>query len=156
MPTPSRRKPVHLPPRWDWHGPVIIYVTVCTRKRRPLLARPEVHDLLRNVWQEAKGWLVGRYVVMPDHVHLFCGPADETVPSLERWVQFWKALASRVWPWPEEKPVWQRSFWDRQLRSWQSYEEKWLYVRNNPVRHGLVSRADDWPFAGELNELPWL
>jgi hypothetical protein len=30
---------------------------------------------------------------------------------------------------------------------------KWLYVRNNPVRHGLVEHPDDWPFQGVMNIL---
>ena len=51
--------------------------------------------------------------------------------------------------------IWQREFWDRQLRRVESYEEKWQYVRNNPVRHGFVSRAEDWPYQGELDVLEW-
>jgi len=35
-----------------------------------------VHDLLCSVWREATAWLVGRYVIMPDHVHLFAAPGD--------------------------------------------------------------------------------
>jgi len=31
--------------------------------------------------------------------------------------------------------------------------KKWLYVRENPVRAGLVRSAEDWPYAGELNDL---
>ena len=52
-------------------------------------------------------------------------------------------------------PVWQREFWDRQLRRAESYDEKWEYVKNNPLRHGFVSRAEDWPYQGELNVLEW-
>jgi hypothetical protein len=46
-------------------------------------------------------------------------------------------------------------FWDTQLRSGDSYGSKWLYVRENPVRHGYVSRAEEWPFSGTLNEFIW-
>jgi REP element-mobilizing transposase RayT len=38
---------------------------------------------------------------------------------------------------------WQSDFWDRTLRSDESYAEKWEYVRLNPVRHGLASSADE-------------
>ena len=48
-----------------------------------------------------------------------------------------------------------REFWDRQLRRAESYEEKWQYVKNNPVRHGYVSRVEDWPYQGELNVFEW-
>ena len=47
-------------------------------------------------------------------------------------------------------PFWQKEFFDHVLRSDESYESKWDYVRENPVRAGLVSRADDWPYAGEI------
>ena len=38
---------------------------------------------------------------------------------------------------------------------YESYDDKWEYVRNNPVRHGYATKADDWPYQGELNELRW-
>lgn len=47
-------------------------------------------------------------------------------------------------------PVWQRGFFDHVLRSDESYAQKWDYVRENPVRAGLVKRAEDWPYAGEI------
>lgn len=52
-------------------------------------------------------------------------------------------------------PLWQRQCWDTQLRTGESYDAKWDYVRNNPVRKGLVASPDDWPFQGELNVLSW-
>ena len=36
------------------------------------------------------------------------------------------------------------------MRDDESYTEKWIYVRENPVRAGLVARADDWPYQGEF------
>ena len=64
-------------------------------------------------------------------------------------------MAASSWPRPPENPVWQRAAWDRQLRRGDSYAAKWEYVRNNPVRHNLVPRPDDWPYQGEVNELIW-
>jgi hypothetical protein len=45
---------------------------------------------------------------------------------------------------------WQAELFDHLIRSDESYDEKWDYVRNNPVRAGLANSADDWRFAGEL------
>ena len=50
-------------------------------------------------------------------------------------------------------PLWQREFFDHVLRASESYSEKWNYVFENPVRAGLVTRADDWPYAGEIEML---
>jgi hypothetical protein len=50
---------------------------------------------------------------------------------------------------------WQSGHWDRQLRRAESYEGKWAYVIDNPVRAGLVATAAEWPYAGELHVLNW-
>ena len=97
--------------------------------------------------------MVGRYIVMPDHLHLFCAPAENQPRPLGQWVRDWKTWASRRWPRPEEQPIWQLDFWDTQLRHGNHYSEKWEYVRLNPVRSGLVSESDNWMYQGELNEL---
>src|SRR5262249_23976850 len=47
-------------------------------------------------------------------------------------------------------PHWQKGFFDHLLRSEESYEQKWHYVRENPVRHGLVKNWQDWPFWGAI------
>jgi len=133
---------------------IIIFVTACTAKRRKLLASSAVHDAIVEAWCAASTWLVGRYVIMPDHVHLFCSPGEFEAPSLERWMRYWKSLATRGLG-EKAGAVWERHHWDRQLRSGESYGDKWEYVRSNPERHGLVSDADVWPYQGELNELRW-
>src|SRR6266576_2708973 len=51
--------------------------------------------------------------------------------------------------------IWQRDFWDTQLRRSENYDSKWQYVVDNPVRAGLAREADEWPFQGELSFLPW-
>ena len=50
---------------------------------------------------------------------------------------------------------WQSDCWDTQMRSQQHYHEKWEYMRQNPVRKGLVNRVEDWPWQGEMNVLRW-
>ena len=51
----------------------ILFVTVCAVRPAKWLATEVVHESLVRIWSEADGWLVGDYVLMPDHVHLFCG-----------------------------------------------------------------------------------
>jgi len=152
---PSRKSPVHYPVTWKSHRPSILFLTVCSPGRRRLYDKADVHALLRQAWQEASTWHVGRYVLMPDHVHLFCAPSSSESPPVANWVRYWKSWASRRWPRPMEHPVWQKSFWDTQLRNGESYEEKWLYVRENPVRAGLCHEPGQWPFQGEMEVLVW-
>ena len=95
---PNRRRPAHHAPMEFWNQPTIVLVTVCTQERRTLLACDEVHQLFRTVWESADYWHVGRYVIMPDHVHLFCAPGRIPMPSLQGWVQFWKSQVARHFP----------------------------------------------------------
>jgi putative transposase len=72
---------------------------------------------------------------------------------LDRWVSYWKRLFTQRTRNPEW--TWQSLHWDTRLRRSESYTRKWHYVRENPVRKGLVTNADAWPFQGMLNVLPW-
>ncbi|MBI1817155.1 MAG: transposase [Deltaproteobacteria bacterium] len=133
-------------------GPTIVFVTVCTKDRRRWLATPQVHALLRTLWADSRAWRVGRYVLMPDHLHLFCAPGVSDI-SLARWVKYWKAQVTHHHRVADHQ--WQAGCWDTRLRTGESYERKWDYVRNNPVRQQLVGGAKDWPYQGELAVLPW-
>src|SRR3954464_12711051 len=70
--------------------PTIIFDTVCTKDRESWLACDEVHLTLRMVWQEATAWLVGRYMIMPDHIHFFAAATESTI-EYENWVKYWKS-----------------------------------------------------------------
>ncbi|EDY19806.1 hypothetical protein CfE428DRAFT_2395 [Chthoniobacter flavus Ellin428] len=148
----GRKRPIHLSPYFAGNRSIIIYVTVVTKDRQRCLANDAAHALLRQIWSAATFWLVGRYVIMPDHAHFFCAPSDPGC-TLEKWMQYWKSQLTKAWPVAAEKPVFQRDHWDRELRSDERYDEKWDYVRQNPVRANLVVTPDPWPYQGELNEL---
>ncbi len=152
---PDRKTPAHQPVFDHGNRSSIIFVTVCTKERKPILANTEVHKLLLESWQLANHYMIGRYVIMPDHIHLFCAPAVNERNSIRKWIQYWKSQASKKWPKLEEHPIWQPEAWDRQLRSGESYSEKWAYVSNNPVRHKLVIKPEEWEFQGEMNQLLW-
>jgi REP element-mobilizing transposase RayT len=96
---------------------------------------------------------------MSDHVHFFCRP-EIGAKTLSNFVGNWKSWTSRAITalgqprsTPAATKLWQREFFDHALRSNESYAEKWNYVRENPVRAGLVSYAHDWPYAGEIETL---
>ena len=170
---------------------ILLYVTIVTANRMPVLACAAVAECILAAWAAATDWLVGRYVIMPDHIHFFCAPASYPPPDFHRWMAYWKSLSAKSY-WrimggahscateegvvaadaqervppvcgadaqervpPRNPPLWQRNCWDRQLRTGESYSQKWEYVRNNPVRKGLVANAGDWPYQGELNVLEW-
>ncbi len=67
----GRKYPVHSPLVERHNEPTIVFLTVCSKDRKQIFASTDVPDVLVNAWTEAKSWLVGRYVIMPDHIHLF-------------------------------------------------------------------------------------
>ena len=155
MESDGRKHPVHLASVERFNTATIIFLTVCTKGRKPILANESVHQLLREAWQIRPAWLVGRYIIMPDHIHLFCAPSESPPIAVRKWIGFWKSHSARHWPKAEDAPVWQRHFWDTQLRRGENYSQKWNYVEANPVRAGLVTEAAAWLYQGELNSLSW-
>jgi putative transposase len=135
----------------------LYFFTACTADRRPILANKTASGILREIWTRSAshdGWWVGRYLIMPDHVHFFSMPATDA-KTRHDWQKTWKSVSSRsiVKELNMKPPLWQGDTFDYILRSGESYAEKWNYVRENPVRAGLVAKSDDWPWQGELHRL---
>jgi putative transposase len=154
-PCPKRKSLPHFPGIERHNQAIIHFVTVCTKNRQTLLASDLAHRILLEAWSNADSFLVGRYVLMPDHIHLFCAPARPLPGYLEAWVKYWKSLVTQRLPIATKGQFWQRDFWDTQLRQSESYAAQWDYVWLNPVRHGLVKNPDDWPYQGEVHQLEW-
>jgi REP element-mobilizing transposase RayT len=118
-----------------------------------------VAAILVSAWTtppETYGWLVGRYVVMPDHVHFFAATCRDDAKDLSRFVGGWKRWTAGLIRQQVDRGFgWQREFFDHLLRSSESYGAKWEYVRQNPVRAGLVPTPDAWPYQGEIFPLAW-
>jgi putative transposase len=82
-------------------------------------------------------------------MHAFVAPTQDRHEKLgnfsgavKRWMR--EELSSR-WSW-------QPGCLDRLLRSDESLHDKWLYVRENPVRAGLVKNWKDWPYQIGLDQ----
>lgn len=79
-------------------GPNWVLLTVCTEHRSPWLADARVQRTLHGLWlHRATAWLVGDYLLMPDHLHLFCAPYDLRF-SIERWIGFLEGPACQSRP----------------------------------------------------------
>ncbi len=163
-------KPPRLERVFQIYDPPIYFVTLCTVKRRNILANESVHRVLINYGERARdlGIALGRYVIMPDHLHLFvCGRDDF---DLGIWVRGLKRVVAAAVIGGREGdvepkdsaavtaaattraavPIWQRGFFYHIIRNSESYSQKWDYVHENPVRAGLIRVADEWPFQDEI------
>jgi putative transposase len=150
-PLPQRQNPasgVHL--RLEQSN--IVLLTVTTLKRKPWLANEIARNILHQSWLKAAAWHVGDYLLMPDHLHLFCAPRDLDCP-MEKWISYWKWEFSRKHG--REEWRFQSRGWHHRLRNGEGYSQKWLYVQENPLRKGLVQRMEEWPFKGRVFDLMW-
>jgi putative transposase len=130
----------------------LYFVTFCTHERHRFLAKDEIHTafvLFAKRAEKKSNVAVGRYVIMPDHVHLFV--RGDYNFRLGPWIGALKqALAKAAMLSRAKGQIWEEGFFDHILRSDESYSQKWNYVRENPVRTGLVKSAVDWPYQGEV------
>jgi len=131
-PTPTRPAPfrhlAHLPSCRD--NPIVFFTT-CTYQRARILASPQC-----------------------DKMHFFARPAIDARP-LADWVQMWKSVSSRriAAALAIDPPIWQTDYFDRYLRSSESYSKKWHYVEQNAVRAHLVETVEAWPSRGTIHDL---
>jgi len=159
---PGRRTPakgVHV----SLSGPNWVFLTVCTEKREHWLAQASVQRALHGIWERtATAWLVSDYLLMPDHLHLFCAPRDLKF-TIERWIGFWKDRLAKdlksqggaATPPYQIVGKFQAGGFHHRLRDGERYSQKWQYVRENPVRAGLATRPEDWPYFGRVHEIRW-
>jgi REP-associated tyrosine transposase len=130
----------------------IYFVTACTQNLRNILVTPAIRETFLRFGKEGAlhGSWIGAYLIMPNHLHVFVATDHQKI-AISAWMTSLKNIISKtlrengVAP-----PHWQKTFFDHLLRSTKSYSEKWNYVRDNPVRAGLVASAEDWPYVGEI------
>jgi putative transposase len=129
------------------------FVTFNAHNRRKILADAVTHKTFRSFGERAEeehGIAIGRYVLMPDHVHLFVAFPPDGMPLI-KWVKALRSVLSKtLLNNRHRKPHWQEGFFDHVLRSRESYAQKWEYVRMNPVRAGLCATPEEWPYLGEI------
>jgi putative transposase len=83
---------------------------------------------------------------MPNHVHVMIEP----LPGHEigRIVGAWKSVTARkiLGSTIEKRHLWQVDYFDRFIRNERHYRAAVNYIHQNPVKGGLVGKAEDWPW----------
>ena len=133
---------------------VPLFVTSCTGG--PLVLPEKARDLVLDHCQRENGKRIDLFaaVVMPDHVHLLFTPLrDENgwpFPLVEIMQSLKGATAHRINKLLHRSgPVWQEESFDHVLRSDESLKQKAEYIRQNPVRRGLVQKPEDYRWLWE-------
>jgi REP element-mobilizing transposase RayT len=134
----------HTPPCWIDPAQETWFITVCCEPRGVnQLARPEVApEIFESVAHrnETRVWWTELFLLMPDHCHALMSFPQGGL-SIPKTIADWKRWLAR-----QPGIQWQRDFFDHRLRHDESALQKADYIMNNPVRAGLVAKAEDWPY----------
>jgi REP element-mobilizing transposase RayT len=134
--------PPRIPVWLRWDQEVVYFLTICVAERQKVLGDDSAFSAFNSAISRLMKWTVIAAVLMPDHIHSLIAPNErhEAVGNASGAIKRWMRQDLRGdWQW-------QPGSFDRLLRSNESTWEKWLYIRENPVRAGLVKAWPDWPY----------
>lgn len=153
-------RPPRIPNWLPWEQSTIYFITFCVENRKSVLANALAWRICLETFAKLDQWTILAAIAMPDHLHLLASPVadrEASVSAFAKWFKRWfnEAYWNRRLPAPDggrSRWHWQEGCFDRLLRSDESLSEKWEYLRQNPVRAGLVKNSDDWPYQFQFNE----
>ncbi|SLN14579.1 Transposase IS200 like protein [Roseovarius albus] len=140
------------------HQGAAYFFTVTLANRNATLLVDQIADL-RTAYAETIATMpvtCDAMVVLPDHLHaVWTLPRGDSDFS-ERWRKIKFRFSRRVgrrFPRSDSKHkkrecgIWQRRFWEHVIRDEEDFNRHVEYCWGNPVKHGMVTRAVDWPYS---------
>ena len=131
----------HNTPGWVREG-ARFHVRLRSDPAQSSLIEPELARLLLDAvarYHALGHWWCELFLLMPDHAHAIMSFPRE--PGMTITVRNWKRGTKRF-----QRVQWQEGFFDHRLRSDEEADEKWHYIRRNPVVKNLCATEDDWPW----------
>ena len=139
------------------------FFTVVTYRRQPLLIHPESRRILRNVVRQVRReypFTIDAWVLLPEHMHCIWTLPEGDSGYSKRWGIIKAAFSKQARSlfkreeWMSESKtkhrestIWQRRFWEHQIRDQMDFNRHVDYIHFNPVNHGHVTRVADWPYS---------
>lgn len=131
-------------------------VNLSHRQERFLVERV---GLLRSVFRNVRRnhpFRIDAIVILPDHLHTIWTLPEDDNDYPKRWSLI-KSSFSRALPKTEkisqsrsnkrERGIWQRRYWEHQIRNDEDFECHVDYIHINPVKHGYVDSPSNWPYS---------
>ncbi|MEW5757287.1 MAG: transposase [Pseudomonadota bacterium] len=137
------------------------FFTVVTYRRQPILCDDAVRHALRDAImrvRDTRPFTIDAWVLLPDHLHCIWTLPPGDADFSTRWNMIkrrvsvicsagykrteWLSASKRN---HRESTLWQRRFWEHQIRDETDFMRHVDYVHYNPVKHGLCRLAADWP-----------
>jgi len=135
------------------------FFTVVTYQRRKIFVELANIELLVDVTDEIRQrhpFKIIAQVILPDHLHTIWELPREDTDYPTRWRLIKSLFTRRMEKHPHadlppsrllkgEQAVWQRRYWEHQIRDDEDLERHIEYIHFNPVHHGLVKLPVEWP-----------
>lgn len=124
-------------------------------------------DALRAAWGETcreRPFRTEAAVVLPDHLHAIWTLPPYDADFSTRWrlikSRFSRraGIRGRINPSKRkkgERGVWQRRYWEHAIRGKTDFALHQSYCWQDPMRHGLVARSEDWPFSSFKHKMEY-
>ncbi|MES2352898.1 MAG: transposase [Pseudomonadota bacterium] len=139
------------------------FFTVVTYRRQQILCDELVRHALRDAIETVRltrPFAIDAWVLLPDHLHCIWTLPDNDADFSTRWMMIkrrvslaWHANYYRTELMNESKrkhresTLWQRRFWEHQLRDDDDFIRHVDYIHFNPVKHGYAKRVADWRYS---------
>jgi putative transposase len=137
------------------------FFTVVTYKRKPILTETDNVEILRESFKNRMSthpYKIDAFVLLPDHIHCMWTLPDGDNDFSSRWrlvkSDFTRRCDDNFKRIPfgsqadkKEQMIWQRRFWEHQIRDEKDFQKHVEYIHYNPVKHKYVSSPKDWPFS---------
>ena len=139
------------------------FFTVVTYQRKPILTIEQPREILRQAWLDVTARFPFETVavcLLPDHLHCIWRLPEGDANYAMRWKElksgFTRRYLREIGPGGErnasrqkrqEAAIWQRRFWEHTIEGEDDLEVDLDYIHYNPIKHGLVERAMDWPYS---------
>jgi putative transposase len=132
---------------FDYRSKAIVYhIVIGSRQKRPEFVSGEINKQIIEIIDTAcsiHGYGLLAYCLMPDHLHLLV-QANTGATILAGFIRAMKSFCTRS----IGKGLWQRGYYEHIMRSYEDVRKTAEYIINNPVRKGMVRRAEEYPWGG--------
>ena len=153
LPVRQVRGDSHIPPEWVEANAVFFITINCKPRGENHLTQGDIPDSLFDsvtFLQDRRAWFPELVLLMPDHLHAIISFSWEKSQGMNRVIENWKRFTAT-----KLGISWQRDYFDHRIRSEQDHQSTWIYIRENPVRAGLVESYALWPHVWMPSRIGW-
>ncbi len=133
------------------------FFTLALHNRQSSLLTDHIDELrfAFKATMEKMPFEIDAIVILPEHMHAIFTLPEGDVNYSSRW-RLIKSLFTRqlikkgvalTRNHRGEYNLWQKRFWEHTIRDKDDMNHHMEYIQNNPIKHGLVANAIDWPYS---------